>query len=74
MLALDASLIDPEHADAPSSKLDALLDQLSDVVTEGHRALVFSQFTSYLKLAAARLTAAGIASPTSTDPPCAAPT
>jgi superfamily II DNA or RNA helicase len=61
MLALDASLIDPAHAGVPSSKLDALLDQLSDVVTEGHRALVFSQFTSYLKLAADRLTAAGIA-------------
>ncbi|RYV53056.1 DEAD/DEAH box helicase [Pengzhenrongella frigida] len=60
MLALDASLIDPDHADLPSSKLDALLDQLADVVAEGHRALVFSQFTSYLKLAAARLTAAGV--------------
>ncbi|MBC7549659.1 MAG: DEAD/DEAH box helicase, partial [Cellulomonas sp.] len=60
MLALDASLIDPEQAGVPSSKLDALLDQLDDVVTEGHRALVFSQFTSYLKLAAHRLTAAGV--------------
>lgn len=60
MLALDASLIDPEHAGLPSAKLDALLDQLSDVVAEGHRALVFSQFTSYLKLAADRLTAAGV--------------
>jgi len=60
MLALDATLIDPTLAGLPSAKLDALLDQLSDVVAEGHRALVFSQFTSFLRLAADRLTAAGI--------------
>jgi len=60
MLALDASLIDPAHAGVPSAKLDALLDQLDDVIAEGHRALVFSQFTSYLALAADRLTAAGV--------------
>ncbi|WP_448059837.1 SNF2-related protein [Cellulomonas hominis] len=60
MLALDAALIDPEHAGLPSNKLDVLLEQLADVVAEGHRALVFSQFTSYLALAADRLTAAGV--------------
>jgi len=60
MLALDASLIDPALAGTPSAKLDALLEQLADVVAEGHRALVFSQFTSYLSRAAARLDAAGI--------------
>ena len=61
MVALDASLVDHEHAGTQSSKLDALLDQLADVVGEGHRALVFSQFTSYLARAADRLTAADIA-------------
>ncbi|WP_454048945.1 DEAD/DEAH box helicase [Cellulomonas sp. Marseille-Q8402] len=60
MLALDASLIDPAHAGIPSAKLDALLEQLDDVAAEGHRALVFSQFTSYLARAAERLDAAGI--------------
>ena len=60
MLALDASLIDPAHAGIPSAKLDALVEQLEDVAAEGHRALVFSQFTSYLARAAARLDAAGI--------------
>ena len=60
LLALDASLIDERYADVPSSKLDALFEQLDDVVAEGHRALVFSQFTSYLAVAAARLEAAGI--------------
>jgi superfamily II DNA or RNA helicase len=60
MLALDASLIDPALAGTPSAKLDALLEQLDDVVAEGHRALVFSQFTSYLSRAADRLDAAGV--------------
>ncbi|GIT81664.1 DNA helicase [Leifsonia sp. LS1] len=65
-LSLDAALIDTsddphgEFDGIPSSKLDALLEQLADVIAEGHRALVFSQFTGYLAKAAARLTAAGI--------------
>jgi SNF2 family DNA or RNA helicase len=61
MLSLDASLVDAKYAGIPSSKLDALLEQLDDVVAEGHRALIFSQFTSFLKKAAERLDAAGIA-------------
>ena len=60
MLSLDVSLIDDEFADVPSSKLDALFEQLDEVFAEGHRSLIFSQFTSYLALAAARLTAQGI--------------
>ncbi|WP_206426073.1 DEAD/DEAH box helicase [Nakamurella antarctica] len=61
ILALDASLLDEEYSHIPSSKLDALFEQLDEVLAEGHRALVFSQFTSYLKKAAARLDAAGVA-------------
>ncbi len=61
LLSLDASLVDEKYAGVPSSKLDALFEQLADVVAEGHRALVFSQFTSFLKKAAARLDARGIA-------------
>lgn len=61
MLSLHAALIDSEqYADVPSAKLDALFDQLDEVVAEGHRALVFSQFTSFLQIAAARLDAAGV--------------
>jgi superfamily II DNA or RNA helicase len=60
LLALDAVLLGDEHAGAPSSKLDALMEQLDDVLAEGHRALVFSQFTSYLSIVAARFDAAGI--------------
>ncbi|MFC9558906.1 SNF2-related protein [Agromyces sp. NPDC056965] len=61
MLSLHAALIDSEqYAEVPSAKLDALFDQLDEVVAEGHRALVFSQFTSFLQIAAARLEAAGV--------------
>jgi len=60
MLALDAALIDERYEGVPSAKLDALLEQLGEVVAEGHRALVFSQFTSYLRRVAARLDVAGI--------------
>lgn len=60
-MALDASLVDPDqHADVPSSKLDALFEQLEEVLAEGHRALVFSQFTSYLAKVADRCRAAGV--------------
>ncbi|TPW71632.1 DEAD/DEAH box helicase [Schumannella sp. 10F1B-5-1] len=44
-----------------SAKLDALLEQLDELRSEGHRALVFSQFTSYLSLVRERLDAVGIA-------------
>ncbi len=60
MLSLDPSLVDKKYASAPSSKLDALFEQLEDIVAEGHRALIFSQFTSFLAKAAERLDAAGI--------------
>lgn len=60
MLSLDASLVDDAYANVPSSKLDALFEQLEDVLAEGHRALIFSQFTSFLGKAAARLDAEGI--------------
>ncbi|WP_323960396.1 helicase [Arthrobacter sp. JZ12] len=60
MLSLDASLVEPEYEGVPSAKLDVLFEQLEDVLAEGHRALIFSQFTSYLKRAAARLDQQGI--------------
>lgn len=60
-LAIDASLVDPANADVPSSKLDVLLPLLREAAAEGHRVLVFSQFTRYLKLIAGRLEAEGLA-------------
>ncbi len=64
LLALDPRLIptDEEQGpqEIPSAKLDELIDRISDLAAEGHRALVFSQFTGYLALVRERLTAAGI--------------
>lgn len=60
MLALEPSLVDPELSHIPGSKLEALFDQLEEVLNEGHRALVFSQFTSYLKVLAGKLTERGV--------------
>ncbi|GAB2498608.1 DEAD/DEAH box helicase [Promicromonospora xylanilytica] len=51
-MALDASLVDPEYEGVPSAKLSLLAEQLAEVAAEGHRALVFSQFTSFLAKAA----------------------
>ncbi|MDR3361034.1 MAG: DEAD/DEAH box helicase [Bifidobacteriaceae bacterium] len=59
--ALDISLVDPSAVGVPSSKLDVLADQLVQVVQAGHRALVFSQFTTYLAKVRERLEASGIA-------------
>jgi SNF2 family DNA or RNA helicase len=49
--ACHPALINPEvHGEEPSAKLDMLLPQLAEVVDEGHKALVFSQFTTFLGL------------------------
>jgi superfamily II DNA or RNA helicase len=58
--SLDLSLVDPAHAGVPSTKLDALMEMLDDIVAEGHRVLVFSQFTRFLTLARERLDRAAI--------------
>jgi superfamily II DNA or RNA helicase len=47
-LSLDASLVDATLSGVRSSKLDVLFEQLEDLVAEGHRALIFSQFTGFL--------------------------
>jgi SNF2 family DNA or RNA helicase len=59
-LSLHAGLVDDAHRDLPSSKIDALLEQLRDVIDGGHRALVFSQFTGFLDIVRGRLDAAGV--------------
>ncbi len=59
-LSLHAGLIDAAHRDVSSSKVDALLEQLGEVIDGGHRALVFSQFTGFLTHVRERLDAAGI--------------
>ncbi|MET0495033.1 MAG: DEAD/DEAH box helicase [Actinoplanes sp.] len=59
--SLDLSLVDPKHRAIASTKLDALSERLTDLVAEGHRVLVFSQFTRFLTAARHRLEDAGIA-------------
>ena len=60
-LALDATLIDAErYAGVESSKLDYLEQNLPEIIHDGHRALIFSQFTGYLKKVAGRLSDMGI--------------
>jgi len=39
----------------PNAKLDVLLPRLSEVTEEGHKAIVFSQFTSFLSIVRQRL-------------------
>ncbi|MFC4605816.1 SNF2-related protein [Rhodococcus kronopolitis] len=59
-LSLDPALIDERHAAVGSAKIDALLEQLEDVIAGGHRALVFSQFTGFLDRVRTRLDDEGI--------------
>jgi hypothetical protein len=59
--ACHPALIDAKRAGDGSAKMDTLLARLDEVRGEGHKALVFSQFTSFLALVRARLDAAGVA-------------
>ena len=53
--ACHPGLIDKKRTNEPSAKLDLLLMQLDDVLEGGHKALVFSQFTSMLAIVRQRL-------------------
>lgn len=60
-LSLDASLIeDQPPGKVPSAKIDVLVEDLREIAAEGHRALVFSQFTRFLGLVRDRLATEGI--------------
>jgi superfamily II DNA or RNA helicase len=58
-LALSPALVLPGQL-AVSAKLDTLVELVAELAAEGHRALVFSQFTGYLGLARDRFRAEGI--------------
>lgn len=60
MLSLDPALVDAEHEDVGSAKIDQLVEQLVELAAEGHRALVFSQFTKFLTRVKRRLDEAGV--------------
>jgi SNF2 family DNA or RNA helicase len=51
----------PELTTESSAKLQVLLPQLDEVLDEGHKALVFSQFTSFLSIVRQRLDHEGVA-------------
>jgi superfamily II DNA or RNA helicase len=53
--ACHPSLINAELGGDSSAKLDILLPSISEVVEEGHKVLVFSQFTSFLAIVRDRL-------------------
>jgi SNF2 family DNA or RNA helicase len=53
--ACHPGLVDPGKSGAESAKLDTLVARLRELRGEGHKALVFSQFTSLLALVQPRL-------------------
>ncbi len=58
--ACHPGLIDKKRVGESSAKLEALIEQLEEVLQSGHKALVFSQFTSLLAIVRKRLDAMGI--------------
>ena len=58
--ACHPGLVDEKEAGATSCKLEALEEQLGEIVEGGHKAIVFSQFTKFLALVRTRLDALGI--------------
>ena len=53
-ICCDPSLVQPDYT-GNSTKLDALLQILSNAISSGHKTLVFSQFTSMLEIIAKKL-------------------
>ncbi len=58
--ACHPGLVDKARTADPSAKLDMLLPQLLEVIDEGHKVLVFSQFTSFLAILREQLDKEGV--------------
>ena len=58
--ACHPALIDREKSGLDSAKFDILLPMIDEMISEGHKGLIFSQFTSYLALLRKELEARGI--------------
>lgn len=58
--ACHPGLIDAKRSAEASAKLELLLEQIEEVVAEGHKALVFSQFTSLLAIVRQQLEKHGV--------------
>lgn len=48
--ACHPGLLDMKKQDCPTAKMEVLLQHITELANEGHKALVFSQFTSLLRL------------------------
>ncbi|MCZ4538291.1 SNF2-related protein [Gordonia terrae] len=59
-LSLHAGLVDEKHTDIDSAKIEFLVEQIPELIAEGHSALIFSQFTGFLKLLESELAGAEI--------------
>ncbi len=59
--ACHPGLVDAARIDEPAAKLETLLEQLGEVLAEGHKVLVFSQFTSFLSIVRRQLDARSVA-------------
>jgi len=53
--ACHPGLLDVKRQDQPSAKLEVLLPMVREIVDEGHKLLIFSQFTSLLDIVETRL-------------------
>jgi hypothetical protein len=58
--ACHPGLIDADRKEEHSAKLEVLVEQLQEVLESGHKALVFSQFTSLLAIVRKRLEGLGM--------------
>jgi len=46
--AILPALVDPRHAGIPGAKVDLLIERLGQIISEGNKALIFSQFLGVL--------------------------
>jgi SNF2 family DNA or RNA helicase len=58
--ACHPGLVDRQRESDPSAKLDVIVPRLVEPVESGHKALIFSQFTSFLALLRGRLDRSGL--------------
>jgi superfamily II DNA or RNA helicase len=58
--ACHPGLVNKSSIDDASAKLDTLLPRLAEVLDEGHKAIVFSQFTSFLAILRKKLDEQGV--------------
>jgi superfamily II DNA or RNA helicase len=59
--AIHPGLLDKQRREEPSAKLGLLLPRLQEVIEEGHKTLVFSQFTGMLSILRGHLDREGVA-------------